>query len=135
MTLLFQTVLEPSPQCAALARDAVHEELARIGMTHLVDDACLLTSELVTNAVRHAGTTLALCVDWDGLCVRVEVEDRTQAPPLPGTRPRTEPGGLGLAIVAAVASRWGFEAAHGDGKVVWFELDAHDPKRAEPVKA
>jgi anti-sigma regulatory factor (Ser/Thr protein kinase) len=124
MTTLVQTVLQPTPPCVASAREAVHEALDRVGLEGIADDASLLTSELVTNGVRHAGTTLSLRADFDGRRLRVELEDRELRPPQPRTHRDREPGGLGLAIIDVVASRWGYEWVDDRGKVVWFELDA-----------
>jgi|SRR5689334_12465272 anti-sigma regulatory factor (Ser/Thr protein kinase) len=128
MTTLVQTVLQPTPRCVASARDAVHEALERIGLERMADDASLLTSELVTNGVRHAGTTLSLRAEFDGRRVRVELEDRELRPPQQRAREQHEPGGLGLTIIDVIASRWGYESVDDRGKVVWFELDAHRGK-------
>ena len=125
-TLLLDTVLAPAPQCVAAARDAVDAVLAEVGLEPLADDVCLLTSELVTNGVRHARTPLALWVEWDGHSVRVALKDRDRRPPQPRPNDPKEPGGLGLAIIDAVASRWGYEREADGAKVVWFELEALD---------
>jgi hypothetical protein len=97
----------------------------------------LLTSELATTPVPQARPHLALAMELDGPRVRVQVADGGVDPPRARPVPRTNdadggdaqsvpdaPGGLGLALVTALATRWGFEQRRGDGKVVWFELAA-----------
>jgi anti-sigma regulatory factor (Ser/Thr protein kinase) len=91
----------------------------------LAEAATLLTSELVTNGVRHAGTGMRLAVSRaDERTVRIAVTDRA---PEADLRPRVSPddaeGGRGLFLVEQLASGWG-SYADGDGKTVWFELRA-----------
>jgi anti-sigma regulatory factor (Ser/Thr protein kinase) len=88
-----------------------------------VDDAIpLVVSELVTNAVLHAGSPAKVEVRVGNDCVRIEVHDSTAE--LPTVR---EPGpftvtGRGLLLVEALSDRWGASPTAG-GKVVWFEVD------------
>ena len=84
----------------------------------------VLTSEVVANAVTHAGTDVTVQVQSNGGWARVEVHDDCADLPeiqvqVPGAALRT---GRGLAIVDALADDWGFWPINGDGKVVWFEL-------------
>jgi sigma-B regulation protein RsbU (phosphoserine phosphatase) len=91
----------------------------------------LLTSELVTNAVRHpvrheASAQFEIVVDicrTDQL-LRVEVHDHDTRPLPPAVPPQTpSESGMGLHLVDHLASAWGSGAAStGKGKVVWFEL-------------
>lgn len=93
-----------------------------------IDDAELLTSELVTNAVKHAHSEVVLTVELgDG--IRIEVDDRMAPTGVVARRledppevPADEPGGRGLLLVNAIASRHGVEPGPGGGKTVWFEL-------------
>lgn len=90
------------------------------------DDVLLLTSELVTNAVRHAGSAplsdVIVRVDADERHVRVEVLNPGASfdPPAPAL-PSVSGTGLGLFLVDALASDWGVESAGARTKV-WFEL-------------
>jgi anti-sigma regulatory factor (Ser/Thr protein kinase) len=81
----------------------------------------LLTSELVTNAVRHAATEILLRVEVDDARVRIEVSDTSAE--MPRIRAKPDVGGYGLRIVDELATRWGVEAVPDNGKTVWFELD------------
>jgi anti-sigma regulatory factor (Ser/Thr protein kinase) len=86
------------------------------------EDATLLVSELVTNAVMHgAGGPMTLFVDRDDEKVRFTVSDAGGGP-LPVMREAADAGadgGHGLRIVDALADRWGVE--RGSTRV-WFEL-------------
>lgn len=111
-----------SPSAARHAVDRLdgHFPADRLG------DVRLLVSELVTNAVRHAGLSerdeIRLTVQESPGGLRVEVGD-------PGTgfdwtgrdRDAAEAGGWGLYLVAELADRWGVE--RGTDTCVWFELD------------
>lgn len=90
----------------------------------LMQVVALLTSELVANAVRHAGADpVAIRFHLTPSHVRVEVTD--EGPGFDPAKRRPEPGrpgGWGLHLVDEMSSRWG-TAATGQGTQVWFELD------------
>lgn len=119
---------EPVGRSVATARAFVRDTLQGWGFTDVVDDAVVLTSELVTNAVVHAGTAADVQCLRQEHAVRVEVTDRYPERDIPiqdVTRPTHSPdheGGRGLLLCSALASRWGVEytPAH---KQVWFQLD------------
>jgi anti-sigma regulatory factor (Ser/Thr protein kinase) len=89
-----------------------------------VDDAVVLVSELVTNAVLHTSQAAELRVlrRVGADTIRIEVRDHDPVAPRPSESAGAH-GGYGLRIVAAIADRWGHSTLL-DGKVVWFELDA-----------
>ena len=112
---------------ARRSRRLLEAELRGRVPEHVLEDAELLTTELVANGVRHGGATddEALRIRLEGRhgSLRVEVAD-------PGSNPfRVAPrqadiengGGIGLQLVDRLATRWGV----GDGPhtSVWFELD------------
>jgi hypothetical protein len=103
------------------ARLFVAATLERWGLGGLVDDAVLVVSELVTNAVVHARSDVVVTLSLAGEAVRLSVEDGSRMPPAPRPSPALDESGRGLALVAAAASRWGTDVG-GDGKVVWVEL-------------
>ena len=124
-------MLPNDPESAGRARETTRRALEDAGLPDdHVERATLLVSELVTNAIVHAGSDIRIRVRARPV-TRVEVEDRSPRlpdPPPPGPVPTAvdelEPGGLGLTIVERLASRWGADRhPDGDGKVVWFELD------------
>jgi len=113
------------PYTAEAARDA-RSQVARLlgGRCSLatIQTASLLTSELATNAVLHAAPPVHLHARITGAIIRVEVHDGgAGTSPTLGTARETDHGGRGLAIIEALASRWGTEPVRG-GNVVWFEL-------------
>lgn len=110
----------------ALAREFVAGTLAEGDASDLNEDAVLLTSEVVTNALLHAGGGCVVTVDVDEGTVRIEVHDEDHQSPM-ARRPRSdEEGGRGLELVDAIAWRWGSDPVEGDGKAVWFELARSD---------
>ncbi|PWI15088.1 PAS domain S-box protein [Streptomyces sp. Act143] len=129
---------EPVGRSVASARSFVRDTLQGWGFADIVDDAVVLTSELVTNAVVHAGTSAdVLCLrSEDG--VRVEVADRypereipLQGHPATMGSPDRE-GGRGLQLCAALAARWGVDYTPTH-KQVWFQLDL--PERQVGTRA
>ncbi len=89
----------------------------------LCDNATLVTSELVTNALVHARSAVGLRVSDVGHTLRVEVEDGDSRNPIMAAVDRDAMGGRGLAVVTSEATTWGVERTL-HGKVVWAEFDA-----------
>ncbi|MFJ2773027.1 SpoIIE family protein phosphatase [Streptomyces sp. NPDC087300] len=122
---------DPVGRSVATARSFVRDTLQGWGFTDIVDDAVVLTSELVTNAVVHAGTAAdVLCLRSED-AVRIEVSDRYPEREIPlqqssvnmGSPDRE--GGRGLQLCAALATRWGVDYTPTH-KQVWFQLDLPD---------
>ncbi|MFE5028477.1 SpoIIE family protein phosphatase [Streptomyces sp. NPDC056656] len=118
---------DPVGRSVATARAFVRDTLQGWGFPDIIDDAVVLTSELVTNAVVHAGTSAeVLCLRTDD-GVRVEVADRYPEREIPlqqaainmGSPDRE--GGRGLQLCAALATRWGVDYTPTH-KLVWFQL-------------
>jgi DNA-binding NarL/FixJ family response regulator len=82
----------------------------------------LLTSEVVSNAVQHAGSAPRIEAHLGPDTVRVAVYDDDPGMPAHRHPDADRPGGRGLHLLDKVATRWGVEPV-GSGKVVWFELD------------
>ena len=120
-TVELEHVLPPLATSAGEARRLLREALARGGVGDWVDNAQVAISELVTNALVHAGTPIRLRVRVTPHGVRVEVGDGS--PQLPHERdyPSTAATGRGLHLVGELVDSWG-AYPEGDGKVVWFEI-------------
>jgi anti-sigma regulatory factor (Ser/Thr protein kinase) len=103
------------------ARHFVAETLRRSGDDRLVDDAALLVTELATNAVVHTPSEFTVTVSRSPDAVRISVRDASAVRPTRRSASPVAGSGRGLAIVAAVSSRWDVEPL-GFGKVVWAEL-------------
>ncbi|WP_158835464.1 SpoIIE family protein phosphatase [Streptomyces sp. NRRL S-350] len=113
----------------AHSRRFTRETLDSWGLHALVDWAELLTSELITNALVHAGSPTQLRLFCNRV-LTVEVADQeTEAPRIRRARTEDE-GGRGIHLVNELAHRWGSRRT-GDGKVVWFELEL--PPGASPT--
>lgn len=116
----------PVPESPAAARHLVTETLEAWGKAPATTtDAELIVSELATNAVVHGGSTLAVSVVRLKHGVRLEVTDSGSGTPRRALADVTASSGRGLAIVDAIASRWGVDY-RPDGKTVWAELTELD---------
>jgi serine phosphatase RsbU (regulator of sigma subunit)/anti-sigma regulatory factor (Ser/Thr protein kinase) len=124
-----RVLLAPEPTAAARARAFVRETVGNwnISMSEsATDDAVLLASELVANAVQHAGTSLEVGCRLAVGTVEVTVTDRHPSRTLPDEpRPPAEDQfaerGRGLTLPAALASSWGVTYT-GSAKTVWFRI-------------
>jgi anti-sigma regulatory factor (Ser/Thr protein kinase) len=130
------------PTAVRLARLFACRQLSQWGLSQLISDAELVTSELVTNAVNATGTTnprprwselhdlglirVRLVVTTDSLVI--EVWDRDPNPPIPQQPEQADEAGRGLLIVGALCRRWHYFFPESGGKAVWAELviPAHD---------
>jgi anti-sigma regulatory factor (Ser/Thr protein kinase) len=91
------------------------------------DDAVLLTSELVTNAVVHAQTAVDVEIDVDAERVTVLVRDFGGGVPVLLDPPPEADRGRGLAMVDALARQWGVEVDDAS-KAVWFTIALRDDR-------
>jgi anti-sigma regulatory factor (Ser/Thr protein kinase) len=95
----------------------------------LAERAVLVTSELVTNAVRHGKAgPVRLQVDLRGDVLTLTVSDRTPYAPLPDAElpDACAESGRGLAMVEVLSARWGHRSSGepDNGTEVWAELSA-----------
>jgi serine phosphatase RsbU (regulator of sigma subunit)/anti-sigma regulatory factor (Ser/Thr protein kinase) len=119
----------PEVASVAAARRFVGGTLRSWGVDE-VDDAMLLTSELVTNAIVHAGTEVEVVCQALGGQVRIEVHDRHQARRIPV--PGDQVSGRGLLFPESLAISWGVTYGQGD-KQVWFTVPGTaDAEQATP---
>lgn len=112
-----KTSLPRSPDSIRTARRLVHEHTATLGSERR-EDAALMVSELVTNALVHGIGTITLRIDVEPAALRVEVSDEGNVALAPSPTPGAH-GGRGLRIVDQVADDWG--VLEGSTKV-WFRL-------------
>jgi serine phosphatase RsbU (regulator of sigma subunit)/anti-sigma regulatory factor (Ser/Thr protein kinase) len=115
----------------AAARAVVRAALEEAGLDALLNEALLLTTELSTNAVVHAGTELDMKVTADSTGLTVTVTDFAPGPVEQlAVGPRNDKvdigevaeRGRGLLLVDHFATRWG-TVHEGTGKGVWFRLE------------
>ncbi|SER27290.1 hypothetical protein [Lentzea albida] len=113
---------------ALLAREEVRTACEEWDLPALVDDALLVATELVENAVRHARTESVLCLELRAGGLSLAVRDGDPEPPvLTASRPGA-PGHRGLELVQGRCVAWGTRPSFDGGKIVWAVL-APRPKR------
>jgi serine phosphatase RsbU (regulator of sigma subunit)/anti-sigma regulatory factor (Ser/Thr protein kinase) len=147
--LIASAAYQPEPAAAAAARRFVRQTLQSWDIAarsheadRLVDDAVLLTSELVTNAVVHAGTALDVTCRIAAGELEIAVRDRHPArtlPDIPAAASTSAERGRGLLLPSALASSWGVTYAR-TAKAVWFRMslarrEAADDQAAPPAGA
>lgn len=120
---------------ARVARVFTSSTLTKWKALSLIDDACLVVSELVTNAVKATGNmgkrptwpelegVAVITVRLVGLkdSIVIEVWDASPEKPMVKDATLDDEGGRGLDLVENLAKRWG-STPHRSGKVVWAEL-------------
>lgn len=107
------------PETVGRARRLVRQTLTAWKLSDLADDMTAVISEVVTNAIVHAQTSITLSLHHQGRSVRAEVADHSTAWPTPLPAGPDKERGRGLAILAAYSERWGVDPSP-DGKTVWF---------------
>lgn len=129
-------LLLPSPAAPRLARRFVAETCAQWGVIGVVEDAELIADELVTNAVVHAGTEVALRLERTPTSLMVAVRDLaddTFATWWHGDEDeRGTTWGTGLTLVRALADSAGVHLEATGGKAVWAVLHTSAPDTPEP---
>jgi len=116
--------LVSEPTAAIRARDSPRHACAGLPGP-LLEDAALLTSEVVTNSVKYAPGTLTIAIECTESAVEVSVADESSTMPTLREVGTDEVGGRGLQLVQLVAREWGC-APHrdGHGKTFWFRVSA-----------
>ncbi|GGO65961.1 SpoIIE family protein phosphatase [Nonomuraea cavernae] len=139
-TRVSSTGFDGTPHAPAAARRFVRQVLGEWHLGHLAEDAVLLTSELVTNAVVHAGTGIELTCRLDAHAapprLEIEVDDHHPTRTIPATG--SPPGdamatsGRGLALAGLLADAWGVTYS-GTAKRVWVRMEFADGSGAHEV--
>jgi anti-sigma regulatory factor (Ser/Thr protein kinase) len=115
-------VWPPTRKSVAPARHRLRGQLHSWGLSGLADCAVLVLSELLTNALEHAGASahpLRTRVIREGDTVRIEVHDSGGGRPQLRSAAAEDEDGRGLALVEALTrGRWGV-SREGGGKTVW----------------
>jgi anti-sigma regulatory factor (Ser/Thr protein kinase) len=122
--------LRPLPSAVPSARLHAKFVIRDWGFPAIARDCELLVAELVTNAVTH-GARVVTAADLPPVRLRlsgrthgvqIEVWDASEEMPQVRDPLSEEPGGRGLILVAAYASRWGAYRTVGGGKCVWAAI-------------
>ena len=124
---LIALALPGIPESVPVARWHVRAALGSHGLGEYADDAEIITSELVTNAVQHVrgnGTeTIGVTLTHAGspAVVTVVVSDSSPHGPVRRDTPAGSEQGRGLQIVEALSAHWGWRHEDG-GKAVFAVL-------------
>ena len=118
------TTLPRSPDSVGVARRLVRAHAGMLDAQRR-EDAVLMVSELVTNALTHGVGTISLQIDAAPDTLRVEVSDEGNVKLAPSPTPGAH-GGWGLRIVDRFADDWGVR--EGSTKV-WFRIGPAPPER------
>jgi anti-sigma regulatory factor (Ser/Thr protein kinase) len=122
-------LLPCQPASVAVARHRIASEMRSAGTTDgAVDDAAIVVTELLTNAIRHAsplsGRWLQVTWDLEDESVEIAVSDGGSTTLPRVSRPALSAlGGRGLEIVETLSQRWGV-CRTGPGTTVWAILSA-----------
>ncbi|MFD5769326.1 ATP-binding protein [Streptomyces sp. NPDC127049] len=126
--------LPSSPTCVRTSRQVAAEAMERWGgvPAAVADDALVVVSELVTNAVLHGGEGSAeevvrLRIEHCGDELVVEVTDGTSKPARLKTAGAAETGGRGLLLVTRLAKDWG---VRDKNRTTWARLTTRPQERA-----
>jgi hypothetical protein len=126
--------LRPTTTSSRQAREFATTTLRSWGFPDLVDDAVVIISELVTNAVRHgvppyaatAGDApIKLSLVRQGLFVVLIVTDPSDDDPKQRPADDVCENGRGLHVIEALSRAWGWTPLPGAGKAVWAALPVH----------
>ena len=111
------------PESAGCARDLMVTALRVWRLEALLNEATLVATELVANAVQHgSGRYLVFSVERPSLSrVRIRVTDQSRVQPVLQSPSEEETRGRGLLLVAALAAEWDTDV-HASGKTVWADL-------------
>ncbi len=118
-----QTQLPDNARAPALARAFLRDAACETHHARVVDEAELLVSELVTNAVLHGAPPITMRVECDGSNgLRVSVTDNNPQPAQVRQAGPADESGRGMRLVDVISDDWGVEPRTGVGKDVWFRL-------------
>jgi anti-sigma regulatory factor (Ser/Thr protein kinase) len=129
--------LPPEARSVPTARAHATQVLQGWGLSELAEDAALVVSELVTNAVRASASTLHLSLSAGPGWLVVAVADAGQGCPVRYCLGNGAESGRGLRVVEALSARWGWHPVVLPGltKVVWaewiFQTQTPDVSRAD----
>ena len=116
--------LPASNESVRTGRHATRVVLSAWRLSRLEENAVLVVSELLTNAVRHARDTDAIELDLHATraWLRIEIQDRDRQWPRPRVLNELSESGFGFVLIDALAAKWGVRETE-TGKAVWAELD------------
>lgn len=104
---------------AATARTFVADYLTEHDLSHLVESACQVVSELATNAIVHARTSFTITMSQADGTVLLRVGDQSSMLPVRFEPEEMDISGRGLMIVEALSLDWGVISGPLGSKTIW----------------
>jgi hypothetical protein len=114
--------LSADPYSSVVARRFVGSTCELWRCEEVSEDAVAIASELVGNTVLHARTGSVLRLELRRQLLTVALADCDPTFPVRRSSALTEPGGLGLGIIGALATAWGTNPTSNGGKIVWATI-------------
>jgi anti-sigma regulatory factor (Ser/Thr protein kinase) len=131
----FRVPLATGPAAAGEARRRVRAAIRSWPVPVDLDVALLLTSELVTNAVRHeagqGAQAVMLVITCSSGRLRVDVHDTSRSLPAVADVPADAETGRGLLLVETLSDEWGYYRTPA-GKAVYFTLESQPDQPGQP---
>jgi anti-sigma regulatory factor (Ser/Thr protein kinase) len=127
--LLSHLELGALPGAVACARLHARQVLWEWGLSAIAENAELLVSELMTNAIQASVSAeriqpVGLWLSSDRSRLLILVQDVSRYPPEPaGGAGEEDERGRGLLIVEAISAKWGWDAKDDSGKAVWALIE------------
>jgi CheY-like chemotaxis protein/anti-sigma regulatory factor (Ser/Thr protein kinase) len=115
-------LLGPDPRDVATGRRFVIDRCRDWDCGDVVEDAEIVASELVTNALVHGQSRAELRVGVNEKVLRIQVIDQGPGIPDPQAAELGDEHGRGLLLISVLCAAWGVEGLPDGGKVVWAEL-------------
>jgi anti-sigma regulatory factor (Ser/Thr protein kinase) len=124
-----RVLFQPDASAPAMGRRVLDGLSDTLSLSTL-DDARLLLTELLTNAIQHANLTrddrISVSVQRESRGVLVEVADPGEGLPTTGARRPGSGSGWGLILLDRLADEWGIEPLPAGGTLAWFRLRQRD---------
>ncbi|MFJ3234895.1 PAS domain S-box protein [Streptomyces sp. NPDC086787] len=115
------TELPAEPRSVPAGRSFLGQVLDDWRVADRRDDACLLLSEVLTNAVQHAQGPIGLHICRTDTELTIEIADHSPHLPQPRVAAEDAESGRGLLLVRALADAWGVRPTD-EGKTTWFSI-------------
>lgn len=120
-----RVALPNSPTAPMIARGVARDACDQWRLPALRDDALLVVSELVENAVRHARSASVLRIELRSRVLSIAVRDDDPAPAVLTAAAPDVGGHRGLELVDRISVHWGSAPSSDGGKIVWAVLARH----------
>jgi anti-sigma regulatory factor (Ser/Thr protein kinase) len=123
-----RVLLDPGPESARSAREFTVATLRGWNLENLAEEAVIIATELVTNAIKHGAVVgdghVELAWQRDATRVICIVVDGSARPPMLAAADLSAESGRGLLVVQALASSWGWMMVGASQKAVWAAMQS-----------